>query len=365
VKRRLDVSCCVRWLQNAAWIVALVCIVVSGTTPARANDQKVVLGPTAVAGYTEAEGDLAQAALAEGLRMQGLTVIESEQQERSRTAGRGCDMTCGARLLAAARADLSAWAKLNRTDAALSGNVTVTLLDTADHPYQGLAEVRAGDVSDATTRALLEARSYQLLGPGPWLRVIGTPEGAEVVLDGERVGTIPYRAAIRPGRHELAVRDIGYVRSEQTLQVPAEERRKMEIKIALEPTPLEPPLVAATAVPTHREPGAQAQPSEQHSEDSSWLAAPVAVGMLGLGLAAAISVRLATGLDSCVNPDLAGTCTEKRSVNLAPAIVGYAVSGALLGGAALWIVLGSQKDESAPHVQASIGFGRAVVTGRF
>ncbi|MET0385658.1 MAG: PEGA domain-containing protein [Polyangiales bacterium] len=339
--------------------------------PAQAAEQTVVLGPTAASGFSEADGELARDALADSLRMQGLTVTEGGNPDKHGSRSRGCDPVCGARLLATTSADLSAWVKLSKTSAAISGSASVTLLDSAGHRYEGSAEVRDGDVRDATTRAVLEARSYQLLGPGPWLRVIGTPEGAEVTLDGDRVGTVPYRAPIAPGRHEIIVRETGYERLRQTLEVPDDDSRKVEVTTALEPMPLESPQVATPLMP---QPEPEPVPNVE-SSDNTWLAAPVGIGMLGLGLAAAVSVRIATGVDGCVDQDDGGLCTAQRRVRLAPTIGGYALSALLLGGSITWIVLGLQRDAArerdAAHVrqsrdvQVSFGLGQLAVSGTF
>lgn len=342
---------------------------------ARVLAQSVVVGPGFAEGHSPHQVELATTALTSALNMQGLTVV---QPSGTREAVLGdladiippakgkvaCDQACGAGLIAAASAELSAWVNLRRADAAHGGNdtATVTLQDAAGHRYEGVAELRDGDVRDATTRAMLEARSYQLLGPGPWLNVVGTPEGAEVLVDGQRVGELPYRGAIAVGQHELVVREAGYVKHRESVDVPNQPSRRIERKVALEPAPL-------ASAPSSVALASEADADSSHT-NSAWLAAPVAMGMLGVGLATVLSVRIATGLE-CSEP-----CLERRTLRAAPTIGGYALSAALIGASITWIVLGMQPSEAessgvvrrpgrAPQLRASLGLGHLQLSGSF
>jgi hypothetical protein len=338
---------------------------------ARALAQSVVIGPGFAEGHSPHQVELATSALTSALNMQGLTVVQPSGTRDAVLGDLGdivppakgklaCDQACGAGLIAAASAELSAWVNLRRADAAHSGSdtSTVTLQDAAGHRYEGVAELRDGDVRDATTRAMLEARSYQLLGPGPWLNVVGTPEGAEVLVDGQRVGELPYRGAIAVGQHEVVVREAGYVKHRESVDVPDQPSRRIERKVALEPAPLASAPNAAL--------GADDDAGGSHTS-SAWLAAPVAMGMLGVGLATVLSVRIATGLQ-CSEP-----CLENRSLRAAPAIGGYALSAALIGASITWIVLGMQPSETEsngvasqrPQLRASVGLGHLQLSGSF
>lgn len=340
----------------------------------RALAQSVVVGPGYAEGHSARQVELATSALTSALNMQGLTVVQPsgthddllgdlEDLVPPSSAKLACDQACGAGLIASASAELGAWVNLRRADAAHGGNdiATVTLQDAAGHRYEGIAELRDGDVRDATTRALLEARSYQLLGPGPWLNVIGTPEGAEVLIDGQRVGTLPYRGAISVGQHELVVREAGYVKHRESVDVPDQPSRRVERKVALEPAPF----VSASSTAL----GAEAAAGTSDA-GSAWLAAPVAMGMLGVGLATVLSVRIATGLQ-CSEP-----CLEYRTLRAAPTIGGYALSAALIATSITWIVLGMQPEERessgvsrrpsrAPQLRASVGLGHLQLSGSF
>lgn len=352
-----------RHAPKATWILAPLWLLFS--LPVRADEVKVVLGPTAVHGYAEADGERAREALAEALRMQGLTVTQLPRAPGEAIGARGCDLGCGARLLAAAGADMSGWVKLSKSQAADSGHATVTLLDSGGHRYEGRVDVRDGDVREATTRALLDARAYQLLGPGPWLRVAGTPEGAVVLVDGEPVGALPHRGSIAPGRHQLIVREPGYAPWQQTLDVADDETRKLEFDVALEPAQVSAEAAQAQASSS---PALARRAAEPASASRSWLIAPVAIGTLGVALATAVSVRIATGTSECVAPDAYGLCAQERVVRVWPTAAGYALSAVLIGGSITWIVLGLNSESAPaaePRIQARVGLGHVGLSGRF
>jgi hypothetical protein len=342
-------------LYAAAIVGSIGCSAWSWTSCAHA--QKAVLGPAQADVGGDSVRKLASEALGEALRMQGLTVLYFEEAKKALPRGESCDDACAARLLRVVSADLSAVVKITGNEQGLPNLAQVNLQDAAGHHFEGTAAVRDGDVRDATTRALLEARSYQLLGPGPWLRVEGTPEGADVLVDGSVVGKLPYRASIVAGRHQLIVRDAGYSRFEQTLDVPAEDGRKLKVQVALEPAPIEAPGAALEA-------SALAQTNASSDRDSSWLVLPITMGVLGVGLATVASVRLASRGDSCVQPDAAGRCIEKRGVRVWPTVGTYALSAALIGAGIVWIVLGSQEEERA-HLAANIGIDHVSIAGSF
>jgi hypothetical protein len=58
--------------------------------------------------------------------------------------------------------------------------------------------------------ALTHAYTNFLRGPGPWLTVRGRPQGARVIVDGARVGEIPYHARISAGTHQIVVQSEGF-----------------------------------------------------------------------------------------------------------------------------------------------------------
>ena len=351
-----------RVMSARCWaLLAGVVICFAGPGPRRVQAQhgsKVVLSPADAGAFGDAVQKSATDALSEALRMQGLNVVLFEEAKKALPQGESCDHDCGERLLRLVSADLSARVKITGSAEQLPDQAQVTLVDADGHHYEGAAKLRDGDVRDATTRALLEARSYQLLGPGPWLRVEGTPEGADVLIDGSVVGQVPYRASLAAGKHALIVRDAGYSRYEKAVEVPARDGFRFEIRVALEPAPIDAP-VAALEMPGHAP--AQASPAEHNR---LWLIAPIAMEVVGVGLATATTVRIATGVDSCVEPDAAGHCTEKSGVRTWPTVAAYGLSAALIGAGLVWIVLGTQA-ERRTQVAANIGIDHIVVSGSF
>jgi hypothetical protein len=352
------------WSQSL-FVLTVVCSwACSLGTASSALAQKVVLGPASADAGGAPVASLAGSALEEALRLQGLTVIRFEDAKSSLSAGEGCDEACGARLLKAVSADFSAIVRVVTAPSTYQSRVVVRLLDSESHRYAGEADVRDGDVRDATTRAVLEARSYQLLGPGPWLRLEGTPEGAEVLLDGSVVGRLPFRAPIASGKHDLVVRETGYTRMREALDVPNDDDRRIEIKVALEPQSMETPSTAVAVLPT------AANASDSSEQDSTWLAAPVAMGAVGIGLAAVVTVRLISGVDGCVDEDEEHLCVAKRGVRAGPTVAGYALSGLLIGGAVTWIALGLSHDANSERdqrtsVSLGVGPGQLTLSGSF
>ena len=342
---------------------ALIVLIATVSFGSPVSAQKIVVGPALADTGGDAVAGVANSALAEALRMQGLTVSMYEQGKGSDSGAQGCDDACGARLLHVVSADFSAVVRVVNAPSSARSRAIVKMFDAAGHRYEGSADIRDGDVRDATTRAVLEARAYQLLGPGPWLRIDGTPEGAEVLIDGENAGSLPYRAPIAPGKHDVVVRETGFARAHQAIEVPADDSRHVDLRIALEPSQLASPSAAAQTV---EEPATET-PSEA-TTDSTWLAAPVAMGVLGVGLAAALTVRIASGVNDCVDPDMNMLCTEKRTVRAGPTIAGYALSAALLGGAITWIALGLSHDSrpsEPPPLVAGLGIGQVSLRGSF
>jgi hypothetical protein len=330
----------------------------------RANAQKVIVLPEAAASGGDAVANLAHSAMRDALGMQGLRVVTWEEATARLPAGEKCTdvAACTTKVMRAAGADLAAGVVVGRNAQGAAERVRIALLDADKRRYDGESEVEDGDVRTATTRALLEARSFQLLGPGPWLRVEGTPEGAEVLLDDRIVGRVPYRATVIPGSHKLRVREAGYTAFEQQLNVPAtDDSHVAQIVVALEPAPI--------AVGDAQD-GLRAVPGETAADrggkrNNTWLVGPIVVGGLGLVLAGVTTVRLATRLDSCVNPDeQMGICTYRRRVNVAPTAIEYTLSAALIGAAVAWIVIGTADGEH-PTATARIGLDGITLAGSF
>jgi hypothetical protein len=179
-------------------------------SPHAARAQHVIMLPHPGEGTLAAERDAAQQAVRDALRDEGMSVVDSAALGEPE---RGCrQVTCAPALLAAREAELAAAIAVWRAQPQLQ--VHVTLVDPAGHRYSGVAGVDPAHADAGARAALVEARGLQLLGPGPWVRIEGSPAGAEVVIDGRFAGVLPYRAALRAGDHQLEVRASGH-RSEQ------------------------------------------------------------------------------------------------------------------------------------------------------
>lgn len=339
----------------------VVALVLTCAFSSEAFGQRVVLLPIPDSERDDDAARTAHRAATDALGMQGLQVVPWEtaigqlpsgERERCQTIA-----ACGPRVMQSASAELTAGVLVVRNAQRVSEHVRVALLDSENHRFEGTAEVKQGDIRGATTRALLEARSFQLIGPGPWLQVEGTPDGAEVVLDDRVLGRVPYRAAIAAGRHRLLVRDKGYTAFEQVLDVPANPAHRESMLVALEPLPLH------ASGPDEPVRAIEADPTEGDERDENWIVWPIAIGTIGLGLAGVTTVRLATGVEPCVSPDEQMRCTETRSVNWTPTIVAYSVSAALIGTSAVWLILGMNESESG--LTARFGLDGVTVAGSF
>jgi PEGA domain len=323
--------------------------------------QRVVLLPIPESEREDEAARTAQRAATDALGMQGLQVVswEAAIAKLSDSERAHCQdiAACAPSVMQTSSAELTAGVVVVRNGQRVSEHVRVALLDSENHRFEGAAEVKQGDVRGATTRALLEARSFQLIGPGPWLQVEGTPDGAEVLLDDRVLGRVPYRAAIAAGRHQLRVRDHGYTAFEQALDVPSNPAHRETILVALEPLPLHAQGPDEAVRPVELAPSAEAE------RDENWIVWPIAIGTIGLGLAGVTTVRLATGVEDCVMPDEQDRCTETRSVNWTPTVIAYSLSAALIGTSVVWLVLGM--NEAEPALSARFGLDGVTVAGSF
>lgn len=199
--------------------------------------------------------ETAQRALHEALSAQGYRVTthaEALSQLPQGTAACSA-VDCSPNMLRALSADVAAACAVWLSPDAPEGTVFVTLVDDAGARFPGAHAVHAGTLEVATRAALAEARGLQLLGPGPWVRVRGTPASAKVLIDGQVVGALPYRAAMTAGRYSLRIESPGHLSEEQTLDIPLNAGRVVEVEVNLEvgedPVVASPPVERATSVP--------------------------------------------------------------------------------------------------------------------
>jgi hypothetical protein len=81
--------------------------------------------------------------------------------------------------------------------------------------------------------ALTRAYTRFLRDLGPWISVQGAPLGAEVSIDGQKAGALPFRGRISSGEHEIAVRRAGFKPYSARVVVGKGVRVLKEIEVAL------------------------------------------------------------------------------------------------------------------------------------
>jgi hypothetical protein len=123
-----------------------------------------------------------------------------------------------------------------------------------------------GDPWIKKNRKLLDESLATVGGHLATLDVWGTPEGAEILIDGEPAGTLPLPVALKvpAGTVELTLRAKNFVPSTRKLEIsPGANVREhvvlREISIAVAPPPAEPaaPAVAVTTPPAATQPAAE------------------------------------------------------------------------------------------------------------
>jgi hypothetical protein len=165
------------------------------------------------------------------------------------------------------------------------------------------------------------------------LSIRSTPEGADIELDGETIGTTNRDHPVKPGPHRLVLRKEGF--SPATREVVAVERQAVAVEVALE-------------------------------ADRGLLDGPrnPLYGYIGAGVGAAL---LGAGAYFVIADEDAAT-----TGNLAPyndtAPLGFALAGAglAIGGAGLaWVLLPEAGESSSPLVGVTSGGATVGWTGRF
>lgn len=171
------------------------------------------------------------------LRGQGFAVSLHRDFALAQPSVRRCvDLDCASNLVPSLRPDLTvALAVWQQPDAPQHEPVVVvTLLDSRGrYPAQVQAQ---HDLSDAANHALLQAQALRLLGPGPWISIKGVPQGADVEIDGERVGSLPFRAPLAAGAHKLQVSAEGFVAHIDTVEIPLKATHLLEHEVKLAKT---------------------------------------------------------------------------------------------------------------------------------
>lgn len=330
----------------------LVGLLVAGFSPSALADAAVLLPDQGDDGL-QMERREALGAVARALQVQGLRVIPHADAMRAAAGSAGAEcraLDCAPFLMRASKAGLAvAVAVWLDGRGARADAVSVTLVDLEGHRYPGQARIEAAGVSEAARRALIDARNLQGFGPGPWLRVYAKPDGSRVLLNGKPVGTTPYRGAISAGRHTVEVRRDGYRPHLQTVDVPPDEARQVEIAARLEPR-------ESTTAPVRAE---LASPSEAASERP--LVGPLVLGGAGLLLTVADVVFI---LDAgCASRGPTGVCREEDQLDDGAAIALGAVGVGAMVGAVLWYLVGAE-DSGAAAVHLGRGSAVLAIQGR-
>src|SRR5262249_52327032 len=73
------------------------------------------------------------------------------------------------------------------------------------------------------------------------LEVTSQPPGAEVLVDGRRVGTTPYRRSAGPGEHEVVVHKTGYLDYQNTVDIVTNRGSVLDAMLKKDVPPPPPP----------------------------------------------------------------------------------------------------------------------------
>jgi hypothetical protein len=334
--------------------VILVMLLLCSAWPAVARAETVVLLADRDPASGSAERDRAKTALSQALQAEGARIL-SQAQAEERVGGAAATCTgsgCVAELVRGAGADAAlelVVKTLPNSDSATI--VQVLLVDRTGRRFPGSATVARGDFARAAQDALFDARSLQLLGPGPWLRVRSAPSGAQVLLDGQPIGSTPTRAAVQAGRHTLEVRAAGLRPHVQTVDIPADASRQIEIGADLAPRGQN--RATPTSRPTEASRAAIDRP----------VLGPALLGAAGAALVAYQIVPIAG--DSCEQIDDSGQCSQRSAINRGTAVAIGAIGVAAMAGGLLWYIFGGDSGESSATLAVGVSPAGVKARARF
>lgn len=324
----------------AGWAeLAVLSLLAALALPAgRARGDAALLFPHGGEASLRAEREAAQQAVQTALGEQGFEVRPAVATSGGASHEGACkQIGCAPVLLAALSAELAvavaAW------KSAEGPRINVTLVDGHGNRFPAVAGIAADGAGGAARRALLAARGLQLLGPGPWVDVSGSPEGAIVSIDGARVGALPYRAALSSGDHVLEVKAQGHAPQRLELRMPLDPTVVHEVSVALAPGADGAAVASATrGAPQPVVPAGDAVEevdlSETVSKPSVWnyVLGGVAIAC-GIALATVDPVRAAARDGECANDD----CTQVYAFGTESAI--KVAAGAVLAAAGVVVMV--------------------------
>jgi tetratricopeptide (TPR) repeat protein len=207
--------------------------------------------------------------------------------------------------------------------------------------------------------------------------ILSNVTGAQVIVDGRPVGVTPWTGEIRPGKHELKLRQAGYAEAKGEFQLPADRA----IDFQLEMKPGETPVADATA-------GEKTSDTRDTSKDAgvekkgigpmTWVAFGVGVAALG-GAVVFEQLRKASEDDvkteetQVARHDAHDSMKSKQTT--ARVLAGVGAVAVLAGGVLLYFDLSGGSSEKTAHTRthqrtrAGIGCGPlscgATLSGHF
>jgi hypothetical protein len=240
--------------------------------PVFAQDATIAAPPLAVTGVPSAVGATFDAELRKLLSGKG-KLLAAEAGSKSGVDGTCMAADCGKKLAEAAGARFALTGTVVNNDEIYT--VELSLYDAANDKQTTAKQVcelcGADDVKGSVAKAVkalapaLAAKAPPKKAPPPppppaeskvSMQVESVPDGADVLLDEEKVGQTPIALQVKPGKHTVVVRKQGYL--DATRQVSAlDQTIKLKVTLVLDPTagaavvppPVAPPLEQPAAPP--------------------------------------------------------------------------------------------------------------------
>jgi PEGA domain len=200
-------------------------LVVAGTARAdgTASEERVILLAPELSARQVAE-------VARGLGTAGVRAVSVQQAELDATFAACRVMAC---VVEAARVSGSRAVFVRLDEGAQpSGPSLLWVLVAADGSRaQARVHARGGDLERAAADAWAETSLELVLGGDALIRLVTTPSGATVWLDGERLGTTPFAERVAPGEHRLVANLDGFVSQERVVNAEAGRAHQVQMRL--------------------------------------------------------------------------------------------------------------------------------------
>jgi hypothetical protein len=214
-----------------------------------------------------------------------------------------------------------------------------------------------GPLPELAVKALREAFREYRQGPGPWLEVTGSPEGASVFVDDREVGTLPRTLAVPIGSHRVRVGARTFAPMTKVVAFDtATDRKRLEFR-------LEPERFALT-------PAAEAGSGDNRADDAKsrstlWSDPLFYVGAASLvtgGVLIGVAVPNKIHSGECNGRDPAGECDSYRAFGPGPKTmlgigVPLAAAGLVLSSWRITHAVREKKNWQANVAVSSTAFG--------